>query len=76
MCLLPRTEIALMKPAPSNRAGAGLRHWRVVGWPATHLVWICQAGMATHIGPRLVWTITASTAYREPLMSFRFPQLN
>lgn len=74
--LLLRSEIVLMKPAPSIRTGAGLRHWWVVGWLATHLMWICQAGTATHIGPRLVWTISASTAYREPLMSFRFPQLN
>ena len=48
----------------------------VVGWRATAMRWVHQAGIATHIGPRLVWTISASTAYREPLMSVPPPQLN
>jgi hypothetical protein len=50
----------------------------VVGcWPASHPPdEVCQAGVATHIGPRLVWTISAITAYREPVMSCLFPQLN
>lgn len=35
-----------------------------------------QAGVATHIGPRLVSMISASTAYREPCVSSALPQLN
>lgn len=35
-----------------------------------------QSGVATHMGPRLVWTISALTAYREPVMSLEALQLN
>lgn len=72
--LPPSHEIG---PRPWGTGADPGRGGLLAGKPPTGSVHaVSQAGVATHMGPRLVWMISALTAYREPVMSLEVLQLN